>query len=231
MQGDLIPPSMCIDNYGQYILPGKRFQPISSDHCTQCVCLNGKAENCLTINCQPPDNCKKSAILQKKGSCCEFICLDPDEEDVDNKLLAASNRLISSNKDPESTINHLNQLNDLDTNGNVHSSSIHSSIRGSSNLQNNVKSIDVDNVANNEQANLKINLNKNDLKSNLTASNEKRYSNLESTLKKLMKNIKNEEALKNSTAIVKSDKLDDQKHHSTAFQNLGIGVGIGMYNI
>lgn len=68
--------SLCVDGYGAVILPGQRFQPIGASPCTQCVCSSGKGEHCVSVFCQPPANCAKSAILHKKGNCCEFICLD-----------------------------------------------------------------------------------------------------------------------------------------------------------
>lgn len=244
---------MCLDNYGQYILPGKRFQPISNDHCTQCVCFNGKPENCLTITCRPPDNCKKSAIVQKKGSCCEFICLNPEEEeDVEktNKLSAATTNKLTSLSNREysestNTIDHLNsnQLNDLEMNAqsnvqsNVQNNRVKTNPTSSSNIQDNLlssplsnsRSSTLNNVPNNEQTSQRATkLYKHESNSTTT---DKRFSNLEHTLKKLMtnKNIK-EEVNKNLTSTqfkFNDDKIDDQRQINPVFQNLGIGVGIG----
>lgn len=213
---------MCLDIYGQIVLPGRRFQPISSDHCIQCVCLNNKPENCLTINCRPPDNCKKSAVVQKKGSCCEFICLNQDEDDDADKLNKLSSikkysTLESKNK------NTIDQFNDLDTNSNIRSNVHSNSLTG--------------NVQNNEQSNLKnsktLRTNLSELlKSNSTKdTNDRRYSHLENTLKKIFnKHLETQlnEEIKNSSQTKFNN--DDQRPINPAFQMpsfLGISVGIG----
>lgn len=222
---------MCLDNYGQYILPGKRFQPIAGDHCTQCVCINGKPENCLTITCQPPENCKKSAILQKKGNCCEFICLHPDEEeDLEKSNLEKAGKLakLASSareySDGSNTIDHLT-LNDLEASaGSAPAKTTKENLGGQ--------------PANtpSEPARARLYL-RSDLKPNSTNSlADKRYSNLENTLKKLIanKNTKSlQEDAKNSTGSTKfnDDRYDDQRPVNPAFQNLGIGVGIGMLEV
>lgn len=235
---------MCLDNYGQYILPGRRFQPISKDHCTQCICQHGKPTQCLTIKCQPPDNCKKSAILQKKGSCCEFICLNPDEEDdamveKSNKLSSSSsmNKLTPLNKEyseSANTIDRSNQLNDLEMNGNVQSS-VQGSGPSSSDLPNGLLKNDLlktnavqDNLSNknehSEPNNSRTN-SPNAAKSNSTTTGDKRYSSLENTLKKLMSNKNSfklhEEVTKNGTFN------EDRRQINPTFPNLGIGVGVG----
>lgn len=74
-----------------------------------------------------------------------------------------------------------------------------------------------------------------DSKANSTSLSDKRYSNLESTLKKLIanKNTKTQqEDAKNSTSSTKfsDDRYDDQRPVNPAFQNLGIGVGIGGFD-
>lgn len=235
---------MCLDNYGQYILPGRRFQPISKDHCTQCICQHGKPTQCLTIKCQPPDNCKKSAILQKKGSCCEFICLNPDEEDdamveKSNKLSSSSmNKLTPLNKEyseSANTIDRSNQLNDLEMNGNVQSS-VQGSGPSNSDVPNGLLKNDLlktnavqDNLSNKNEHSEPNNDSRtnspNSAKSNSTTTGDKRYSSLENTLKKLMSNKNpfklHEEVTKNGTFN------EDRRQINPTFPNLGIGVGVG----
>lgn len=222
--------STCLDNYGQYILPGKRFQPIAGDQCTQCVCINGKPENCLTITCQPPENCKKSAILQKKGNCCEYICLNPDEEeDMEkaNKLAASANREYSEGTN---MIDHLT-LNDLEASlqaGNAPNGAKNrqqSSVGGRSGEPQQLSN------ASSEPIRARLFLRSDSKPNSTNTPADKRYSNLESTLKKLIanKNTKNQqEDAKNSTITKFSDdRYEDQRPINPAFQNLGIGVGIG----
>lgn len=217
---------MCLDNYGQYILPGRRFQPISSDHCTQCLCINGKPNQCLTIKCQPPDNCKKSAILQKKGSCCEFICLNSDEEeeinksDRSSKSIQFTNQLKPMTKEfSESTnkIVHLNQANDLEMNGNKKIENVNSlskAIDSRDDQLNNAQNQPIESIR----------------KQNDTQSNDKRFSNLENTIKKLITTKNTFKTSENDTYTVAKSNEDDRTALNPKFQNLGIAVGIGSGN-
>lgn len=47
---------------------------MGTDPCTQCTCLNGKPEMCISVFCSPPENCRN--YHQPKEKCCEFVCLD-----------------------------------------------------------------------------------------------------------------------------------------------------------
>ncbi|XP_023214974.1 uncharacterized protein LOC111617874 [Centruroides sculpturatus] len=69
----------CLDHRGKIVDRGERYFPLGSDPCTQCTCVNGKPEMCISVFCSPPENCRQYHALSDK--CCEFVCLDRDHSD------------------------------------------------------------------------------------------------------------------------------------------------------
>ncbi|XP_055677726.1 integral membrane protein DGCR2/IDD-like [Lutzomyia longipalpis] len=62
----------CLDIYGKNINQGAHYVP-GPDNCQLCICDNGSPRGCKVVLCKPPQNCKS---FQMGNSCCEFICLD-----------------------------------------------------------------------------------------------------------------------------------------------------------
>lgn len=69
----------CLDHRGKIVDRGERYFPLGNDPCTQCTCVNGKPEMCISVFCSPPENCRQYHALNDK--CCEFVCLDRDLSD------------------------------------------------------------------------------------------------------------------------------------------------------
>lgn len=67
---------MCLDHRGDIVKQGERYFPLGTDPCTQCTCLSGKPEMCISVFCSPPENCRQFHAVNDK--CCEFVCLDGD---------------------------------------------------------------------------------------------------------------------------------------------------------
>ncbi|KAJ6216429.1 hypothetical protein RDWZM_007586 [Blomia tropicalis] len=67
---------ICYNDKGDMVKHGEQYIPIGINTCTQCTCMNGKAEMCISVLCSPPDNCRKYHVVTNK--CCEFLCLDGD---------------------------------------------------------------------------------------------------------------------------------------------------------
>ncbi|XP_076364576.1 uncharacterized protein LOC143253904 isoform X2 [Tachypleus tridentatus] len=64
----------CYDRQGVVIQHGNRYFPMESDPCTQCTCIKGMPEMCISVFCYPPENCQKYHAEDDK--CCQFVCDD-----------------------------------------------------------------------------------------------------------------------------------------------------------
>ncbi|XP_022245518.1 uncharacterized protein LOC106462513 isoform X2 [Limulus polyphemus] len=64
----------CFDRQGDAIRYGDKYFPMESDPCTQCTCLKGIPEMCISVFCSPPKDCEKYHAEDDK--CCQFVCND-----------------------------------------------------------------------------------------------------------------------------------------------------------
>ncbi|XP_054155522.1 integral membrane protein DGCR2/IDD-like isoform X2 [Oppia nitens] len=74
--GQLTGVDMCYNDKGDIVKQGEQYFPLGSDVCTQCTCLNGRPEMCISVLCSPPQQCRQFHAVN--GKCCEFVCLDGD---------------------------------------------------------------------------------------------------------------------------------------------------------
>nr|XP_027197362.1 GATA zinc finger domain-containing protein 7-like isoform X1 [Dermatophagoides pteronyssinus] len=65
---------ICYNDKGDMVKHGEQYVPLGIDTCTQCTCMHGKAEMCISVLCSPPENCRRYHELTNK--CCEFLCID-----------------------------------------------------------------------------------------------------------------------------------------------------------
>ncbi|XP_076337349.1 uncharacterized protein LOC143239762 isoform X2 [Tachypleus tridentatus] len=74
VRGLIMDEATCFDRQGDTIRYGDRYFPMESDPCTQCTCLRGMPEMCISVFCSPPKDCEKYHAEDDK--CCQFVCND-----------------------------------------------------------------------------------------------------------------------------------------------------------
>ncbi|XP_035690821.1 integral membrane protein DGCR2/IDD-like [Branchiostoma floridae] len=72
----------CINSKGEKVADGQVFTPQGHDACMTCTCHMGEAQMCITAQCDRPKKCTSYQMSPDK--CCEFTCLDPNENNNSN---------------------------------------------------------------------------------------------------------------------------------------------------
>ena len=69
----------CFDSTGQSFTNGSIYTPDTAEPCRQCVCVNGRVDDCVEVVCDEPP-CFNYELIP--GTCCGFRCESDIIEDV-----------------------------------------------------------------------------------------------------------------------------------------------------